>query len=78
MVEKCSTSLYSTNTEETGRFISDEENMIVVIVETEIEKPALKLINPVEHSFPKFRCDQCTFTNMPQKGLSQHVRMKHK
>ena len=48
--------------------------MIVVIVEAEIERPAVKLINPVYHSFSKFRCDQCTFTNMTQK----HVRMKHR
>ena len=78
MVGKCSTLLYSTNTEETGRYLCDEENMIIIIVEAEIEKSAVKLINPVEHSFPKFMCDQCTFTNMTQNGLPQHVRMKHK
>ena len=25
----------------------------------------------------KFNCDQCNCTNSPEKGLTQHMRMKH-
>ena len=53
--------------------------MIVVLVEAEIEKPVVKLVeNPVEHSLHNFRCDQCTFTNETLRELSQNVRMKHR
>ena len=63
------------------RYSSDKVDTIVVVVEAEIKKPAVKLVeNPVEQSFPNFRCDQCTFTNETLLELSQnvYVRMKHR
>ena len=34
---------------------------------------------PVEKAtVPKFSCDQCDYTNVSEKGLRQHIRMKHR
>ena len=27
---------------------------------------------------PQFSCDQCDYTNVSEKGLRQHIRMKHR
>ena len=48
-------------------------------VESEIEKPAEKLVeNLTQDSWPNFKCDQCEYTNATERGLSQHQRMKHR
>ena len=34
---------------------------------------------PVEKAtVPQFSCDQCDYTNVSEKGLRQHIRMKHR
>ena len=34
---------------------------------------------PVERAtVPQFSCDQCDYTNVSEKGLRQHIRMKHR
>ena len=34
---------------------------------------------PVEKAtVPQFSCDQCEYTNVSEKGLRQHIRMKHR
>ena len=54
---------------------ADTEN----VVEAESENPAEMLVgNTAKDSGPKFKCDQCDYTNATEWGLSQHTRMKHR
>ena len=34
--------------------------------------------DPDSESFPSFKCDQCSYTNISEKGLGQHKRMRHR
>ena len=48
------------------------------VIEAEIEKPAVKPAeNSADESVPQFKCNQCLYTNITEKGLAQHIRMKH-
>ena len=50
-----------------------------VVQEAEMEKPAEKLDKiHVEEICLNFKCDQCEYTNITARGLSQHTRMKHR
>ena len=52
---------------------------IVDSEEADIEQSAEKLVEiPTEDFCPNFKCDQCAYTNATERGLSQHVRMKHR
>ena len=31
-----------------------------------------------KNTLTPFKCDQCAYTNATEKGLSQHIRMKHR
>ena len=49
------------------------------VVGADIEKPAVKPAdNSADESVPQFKCNQCLYTNITEKGLAQHIRMKHK
>ena len=49
------------------------------VFEAEIEKPAVKPAeNSADESVPQFKCNQCLYKNITEKGLAQHIRMKHK
>ena len=53
---------------------ADTEN----VVEAESENPAEMLVgNAAKDSGPKFKFDQCAYTNATERGLSQHARKKH-
>ena len=61
--------------------ITEESDEVLTenVVEGENETPAVKVVgSPVKDSYLIFKCDQCTYTNATDKGLSQHVRMKHR
>ena len=30
-----------------------------------------------DDSVPQIKCNQCLYTNITEKGLAQHIRMKH-
>ena len=50
-----------------------------IIIEAYIEKPAVHHVEKADaDNFPTFKCDQCAYTNATEKGLSQHIRMKHR
>ena len=61
--------------------ITKESDTVLIenVVEGDIETPAVKVVgSPVKDSNLAFKCDQCTNTNATDKGLSQHIRMKHR
>ena len=61
--------------------ITKESDKVLVenVVEGYIETPSVKVVgSPVKDSNLAFKCDQCTYTNATDKGLSQHIRMKHR
>jgi hypothetical protein len=43
-----------------------------------VEKPANKAAETDKAETIKFNCDQCSYTNISEKGLMQHSRMKHR
>ena len=57
----------------------DSSDIVDSEEEAEIEQSAEKLVEiPTEDFCPNFKCDQCAYTNATERGLSQHVRMKHR
>ena len=49
------------------------------VFEAEIEKTAVKPAETsADESVPQFKCKRCLHTNITEKGLAQHIRMKHK
>ena len=59
--------------EETEKDLSDE------VLEAEINNATVKIVeNPAEDASTTFKCDQCAYTNLSEKGLKQHTRMKHR
>ena len=50
------------------------------VVKAESEKNTAEMLvgNAAKDSGPKFKCDQCAYTNATERGLSQHARMRHR
>ena len=49
------------------------------VVEAETENPAEKLaVNAVDNKGLNFKCEQCAYTNVTERGLSQHARMRQR
>ena len=51
---------------------------VEIILEGEVEMPALKQVVSSAETSPQFKCEQCNYTNITVKGLAQHTRMKHR
>ena len=52
---------------------------IEVVSEAEFDNTSVKIVdNPAEANGLIFKCDQCAYTNLTEKGLGQHTRMKHR
>ena len=50
-----------------------------VVTEADIHDITVKVVeNPAENSCTTFKCDQCAYTNLTEKGVKQHTRMKHR
>ena len=45
----------------------------------EFDNTSVKIVdNPAKGNNLIFKCDQCAYTNLTEKGLGQHTRMKHR
>jgi hypothetical protein len=50
-----------------------------VVSEEEFDNTSAKIVdNSSEGTCLTFKCDQCAYTNLTEKGLRQHTRMKHR
>ena len=56
-----------------------EKSLVVKPVETPEKEPSVKSVaeKPAVPSLG-FKCDQCEYVNVSEKGLKQHTRMKHR
>ena len=56
-----------------------EKDLPYEVPEAEINDITVKIVeNLAEDACTTFKCDQCVYTNLTEKGLKQHTRMKHR